>query len=216
MICLCRNVVIYKGNVISVKQAEVCGSCQVKYASPESFLTVQLHTSPLHQYMLNYVLILSFLPQVLVQVLWACVVENVQGEILQAFTDPPSHTNVFAFGIGLDCTSCMLVDSLGPLRHNLWSWWDRLCLKQYTTLWGRWTKRYTVDKDFGTQKVFFCKTATYSWVLEKSRCKVFPEGPIEGAEYYIAESNGVWIDGEDIILDNPSGGERKLPWTLAV
>ena len=47
----------------SVKQAEVCGSCQVKYSSPESFLTVQLHASPLHRYMLNYVLILSFLPQ---------------------------------------------------------------------------------------------------------------------------------------------------------
>lgn len=48
-----------------------------------------------------------------------------------------------------------------------------------------------MDKDFGTQKVFFCKTATYSRVLENSRCKEFPEGPIEGAEYYIAESNGV-------------------------
>ena len=45
---------------------------------------------------------------------------------------------------------------------------------------------------------------------------MFPEGPTEGAEYYIAECNGVQIDGEDIILDNPSGGERKLPWTLAV
>ena len=48
-----------------------------------------------------------------------------------------------------------------------------------------------MDKDFGTQKVFFCKTATYSRVLENSRYKEFPEGPIEGAEYYIAESNGV-------------------------
>ena len=76
-------------------------------------------------------------------------------------------------------------------------------------------KRCTVDKDFGTQKVLFCKTATYSRVLEKSRCKVFPEGP-EEAEYYIAESNGVRIDGEDIILDNPGGGERKFSWTLAV
>ena len=48
-----------------------------------------------------------------------------------------------------------------------------------------------MDKEFGTRKVFFCKTASYSRVLEKSSCKVFPEGPIKEAEYYIAESNGV-------------------------
>ena len=77
-------------------------------------------------------------------------------------------------------------------------------------------KRYKVDKEFETRRVFFRKTASYSRVLEKSRCKVFPEGPIKEAEFYIVESNGVRIDGEDIILDNPSGGERKLLWTLAV
>lgn len=77
-------------------------------------------------------------------------------------------------------------------------------------------KKYTVDKDFGTRKVFFCKAATYSRVLEKSRLKVFPDGPTEGVDYYIAECNGIQIDGEDIILDSPNGGERKLPWTLSV
>ena len=44
---------------------------------------------------------------------------------------------------------------------------------------------------------------------------MFPEGP-KDAEYYIAESNGNRIDGDDIILDDPSGGERKLTWTLAM
>ena len=76
-------------------------------------------------------------------------------------------------------------------------------------------KLVEVDRELGTQKVFFCKTAPYERVLEKSRSKVFPEGPKE-AKFYIAEANGVQIDGDDIILDNPSGGEWKLPCTLAV
>ena len=77
-------------------------------------------------------------------------------------------------------------------------------------------KRCEVDKEFGSRKLFFCKTANYSRVLEKSRCKVFPEGPIKEAEYYLAERSGVRIDGEDIVIDDASGGERKLPWTLSV
>ena len=70
-------------------------------------------------------------------------------------------------------------------------------------------KLVEVDRELGTQKAFFCKTALYERVLEKSRSKVFPEGPKE-AKFYIAEANGVQIDGDDIILDNPSGGKWEI------
>lgn len=82
------------------------------------------------------------------------------------------------------------------------------------TVYDTVRKRYKADKGIWNMEV--SKTASYSRVLEKSRCKVFPEGPIIEAEYYTAESNGVQIDGEDIILDIPGGGERELLWTLAV
>ena len=52
--------------------------------------------------------------------------------------------------------------------------------------------------------------------LKSRGVKVFPEGPIKEAEYYISERNGVRSDGEDIVIDDASGGERKLPWTLSV
>ncbi len=73
-------------------------------------------------------------------------------------------------------------------------------------------KRPMLDRAFGTRKIFIFKEASYKRVLEKCRSAVFPETE-EGAEYYLADSGGVRVENT-LIIDEPDGRDRELPWTL--
>ena len=73
-------------------------------------------------------------------------------------------------------------------------------------------KRPMLDRAFGTRKIFIFKEASYERVLEKCRSAVFPEAE-EGAEYYLADSGGVRVENT-LIIDEPDGRDRELPWTL--
>ena len=73
-------------------------------------------------------------------------------------------------------------------------------------------KRAIPDRDFGTRKVFFFKEASFARVLEKCKHAVFPDAP--EAEYYIADSTGIPIEGDQIVLDRPDGKDKEIKWSL--
>ena len=71
-----------------------------------------------------------------------------------------------------------------------------------------------IDRKFDTKKINVHKQASYARVLAKCKSIAWGDGPDDASYEFVMLDSGGMIIPKQLIVDQPNGTDKALPWSL--